>query len=134
MRGNVGNLGSYEEDLLSKGTYEVEVVKATIEETRNGGEMLKLEGLVQDGPETEAGESSIGQRLFAQFPHPSRSHKDNGRYAGVQLRKACEAAGVVFDDEGYEAEDFIGATVGFVVDHEEYEGETRVRVKRLVSL
>ena len=134
MRANVEGLGNYEEDLLAKGTYECEIVKAEIAETRSGGHMLKLEALIQDGPETEQGESPIGQRLFPSLPHPDRSHKDGGTFAGIQLRKACEAAGVVYDDTGYDSEDFIGATVNVLVDHEEYEGEVRVRAKKLTAV
>lgn len=134
MRGNVMNLDSYEEDLLSEGTYEGEIIKAEIADTSKGGQMLKLEAIVQDGPDTEQGESPVGQRLFPTFPHPHESHKDRGRYAGIQLRKACEAAGVVIDETGYDSEDFVGSVVKLVVKHEEYEGAPRARVTRMLPV
>lgn len=133
MRANVSGLTEAVEDLLSRGTYEAEVTK--VEHTkseRTGSEGTNLELTIQDGPETEQGEEPQGRRLYHTMWWPNPGMKDGGKFSRLQLRKACEAAGVQFDETGFDEDDFLGAVVGVVVKHEEYEGETRERVSKII--
>lgn len=129
MRGNVGNLGAYEEELLSPGKYEVEITKAEETESQNGNSGLALSMTILDGPDTDAGESPQGKKLTTTLWYPHNGMKDKGKYSGLQLRKACDAVGSVYDDQGFDIEAFVNATVFVKVGLEDYEGETRPRVK-----
>lgn len=126
-------LGSYEEmPVLDKDWYECEIDKSEIAETRNGDPMLKWEMHVVDGPDQHDGQSPLDRKLFAQFPHPSPSHKDRGRMAGKQLQDALEAAGVEWDADGnYDESVAVGARVQVKVGHRQYEGETQEEVKKV---
>lgn len=135
MRANVGNLASYEEDQLVDGTYEVEVTKVEHKESeRTGTEGTTLFMKVQDGPDLESGEPSQGQNLIMNLWWPNSGMKDGGKFSGIQLRKACEAAGVTFDETGFDEEDFVGAVVAAKVKNSEYNGETRPEVKSIRGL
>lgn len=128
MRANVGNLSSYEEDVLEPGTYEVEVTK-TEETTANSGTIgVRLQMRVLDGPDTRLGAPSQGRTINDTLWYPNSSMKDGGNFAGVRLRKACDVAGVTHDETGFDIEDFVGTSFALKVKLEDYEGTPQTRV------
>ena len=130
MRANVGNLGKYEEELFTNGRYTVEVTKVEHGQTSKGGDTTNLFTKVLEGPEMDSGEPSEGQSIFIGLNWPDASHKDGGKMAGRMLRSACEAAGVRFDETGFDEEDFFGTTFDIGLKMETYEGEARPKVKK----
>lgn len=127
-------LGQYTElPTLDDGWYVVEIDKAEVVPTNAGdNEMLKLEAHTIDGPDQQSGDDPLNRKLFAQFPHPSTSHKDGGTRAGIQLQKVLDAADVEYDDEGnYDEEEIVGKELEFKVKTRMYEGELREEVKKV---
>lgn len=130
MRANVGNLAEAVEDNLVNGRFEVECVK--VEHTvsdQKGTEGTTLFLKILDGPETDTGEPSQGQRLITTLWWGNAQMKDGGKFSRIQMKKACEAAGVQYDETGFEEEDFVGNVFAVKVKISEYEGETRPEVK-----
>lgn len=135
MKANVGDLRRFEEDVLEKGTYEVEVVEAEEVTANSGSTGMRLKMRIIDGPDTSIGQPSQGRQLSDTLWYPSSQMKDGGQYSGLLLRKACEAANVPLNGEGrFEIEDWVGATVGVRVKLEEYDGNSRPKVSSYVAV
>lgn len=130
MRANVGNLAEFDEGVMTGGRYQVEVTK--VEHTvsdKKGTEGTTLFLRVLDGPEMDSGESSQGESLITTLWWPNNNMKDNGKYSRRLLKKACDAAGVTYDELGFVEEDFLGTVFDVKVAMGEYDGDPRPEVK-----
>ena len=126
-------LGQYRElPTLDNGWYTVEIDKAEIVPTRDGSnELLKVEAHTIDGPDQQSGDDPLNRKLFAQFPHPSPSHKDGGTMAGVTLQNFLDAADIGYTADGeYDENELVGREVDFKVNVRMYEGEPREEVRK----
>lgn len=109
MRINVANLSDYEAPApLGKGRYYVACSSVNFDTTDNGRDFIGLTLEVLDGPELPDGTSPAGRRLSERLYLPAADMKDGGRFCGIKLRQTCEAFGLVWDETGFDAEEFIG--------------------------
>lgn len=132
MRANITGLTEAVEDNLVKGLYEAEITKVEhVESERTGSEGTQLTFRILDGPETDQGDPSQGRTILHTMWWPHSGMKDGGKFSRLQLRRACEAANVPFDETGFDEAAFEGAVVNIRIDLENYEDELRPRVRSI---
>jgi len=133
MRANI-NLEDFQEVELTEGIYEVRCAAVEHRITTKGGDATNLRLTIEDGPDTQNGDSPQGESVFTMLNWPNPTMKNNGRFAGIQLRKACEAANVPFTNGGFDEEDFLNATFAVRIKNEDYEGSLRPKVVDFMPL
>ena len=103
------------------GPYEIECIKCEPGVSQTGNPKLDLEYQCISGPDQKSGFDVQGRHLF---DHVSAT--DDGR--AFSLANILDAFGIPNDKNGFNTEDFIGATCRVTVKHEEYEGKMRDRI------
>ena len=100
---------------LQAGDYDVIVQAASAEVSSKGSQGLKLEYVVENGPDqtyekrdgTVETQSPVGRHLFETAWLPHSGQKDGGDYCARHLAKICEVLGVAQGDD-LDEQEFIG--------------------------
>jgi hypothetical protein len=134
MRVTIPEFANFQPDnLLVRGAYTVTINKASFEtNTKSNNKSLRLEYLIQSGPEQPTGNPDPTGRIESEFITMGgySTMKDKGKFVLTKLAKLCEAAGVERDDDGsFDTDDFLQATIVIhVVETTDQNGAPRTNI------
>lgn len=111
--------------LMAEGTYEVLVVKAAEDVTKNGTEHINMHLVVRNDIDQKYKNKYVFHSMF--------KGKQTGQYHSGILNTIAKALqiqnGKKFDSLDALLKDFVGKTAKITIKHEEYNGNTNERVK-----
>lgn len=125
--------GFQPDNMLVRGAYVVTVNKASVEvNAKTNAKSLRMEYLIQSGPEQPSGNPDPTGRLETEFITLSNysTMKDKGKFVMTKLSRLCDAADVERDESGqFDTDEFLQATIVIhVVESTDQNGNPRTNI------
>jgi hypothetical protein len=133
-----GLMDAHQQDLpLDPSTYEVVIVNPQVREREGKAPQLMVPMSVVDGPEQSSGSSPLERRITDFFPLGGYENmKDGGEFVKRKLSNLLTAAGVDFDDDGFDPDDLGDKHVlvkTTIREPDEYNSEASTEVRRYMK-
>lgn len=107
-----------EPEVVDPDEYEVKVTDAQLEESKKGDPMVHLTLDILNDKKGDPVGHTRNIHEYMVFPN-SEDDEDARNFKKLQIRRACEALGVPYDEQGFNVDDFFGQTAWAMLGKDE---------------